>query len=160
GRACACCRATIRTSGRRSPPSCWGLPSLGVWLPCLRIRLTEVKPRRVSPTGVTGLNALSPARARAALLECCGSKRWADQVAAGRPYATRADALEASAEAWEALDEDDRLAAFAAHARIGEPDPADPRGSGEQAGAAAATAAERSDLRDANLAYESRFVHV
>jgi 2-oxo-4-hydroxy-4-carboxy-5-ureidoimidazoline decarboxylase len=126
----------------------------------LRIRLTEVKPRRVSPTGVTGLNALSPARARAALLECCGSKRWADQVAAGRPYATRADALEAAAEAWEALDEDDRLAAFAAHARIGEPDPADPRGSGEQAGAAAATAAERRALRDANLAYEARFGHV
>jgi 2-oxo-4-hydroxy-4-carboxy-5-ureidoimidazoline decarboxylase len=114
----------------------------------------------VSPASAEPLNALSPQRARAALLECCGSDRWAERVAAGRPYPTAAAVLDAAGDAWDALDEDDWRTAFAAHARVGEPNPDDRQGSAEQAGAATATPAQRRALRDANLAYEARFGHV
>ncbi|KUJ67059.1 OHCU decarboxylase [Streptomyces albus subsp. albus] len=36
--------------------------------------------------GLTRLNAAPPAAAEAALLTCCGSRRWARRIAAHRPY--------------------------------------------------------------------------
>ncbi|MFD7260908.1 2-oxo-4-hydroxy-4-carboxy-5-ureidoimidazoline decarboxylase [Streptomyces sp. NPDC059874] len=36
--------------------------------------------------GLARFNALSPEVARAVLLQCCGSRRWAHRVAAHRPY--------------------------------------------------------------------------
>ncbi|WUH78842.1 2-oxo-4-hydroxy-4-carboxy-5-ureidoimidazoline decarboxylase [Streptomyces sp. NBC_00435] len=51
-------------------------------------------------SGLARFNALSPEAAHAALLHCCGSRRWAHRVAAHRPYpdfgALRAAADEAS----------------------------------------------------------------
>ena len=56
------------------------------------------------------------------LLSCCGSRRWAARVSAGRPYADNAALLAAADAAWDAATEADVREAFAAHPRIGEPE--------------------------------------
>jgi OHCU decarboxylase len=110
--------------------------------------------------GLTALNQLDPAAARAALLGCCGAREWASSMERARPYGS-ADALARQAErAFDGLDRAGWLEAFAAHARIGEPDAADPHGAGEQAGVSAASADDRSALAARNAAYEARFGHV
>jgi 2-oxo-4-hydroxy-4-carboxy-5-ureidoimidazoline decarboxylase len=109
-------------------------------------------------------NALPAADAEAELLACCGSRRWAAAVAAGRPYRDL-DHLQAAAEdAWWSLDAADWHEAFAAHPRIGER----PTGEGAHArwSAAEQSAAGRSDaavgdeIARGNRAYEERFGHV
>jgi OHCU decarboxylase len=66
------------------------------------------------------LNALDEEAAARAFLRCCGSSRWARQMAAARPFAG-AEALADAADAiWSPLDRADWLEAFAAHPRIGE----------------------------------------
>ena len=65
------------------------------------------------------LNAVDPDVAAGELLQCCGSSRWARQMAASRPFAS-SEALLASADRyWGALDRADWLEAFAAHPKIG-----------------------------------------
>ena len=65
-------------------------------------------------------NVMRPEAAATQLLTCCGSERWAETLAANRPYDTP-EALIADAEAvWFSLDEADWLEAFACHPRIGE----------------------------------------
>ena len=109
------------------------------------------------------LDALSPDEAEAAFLACCGARRWARAMAAGRPYGTAAD-LEAAADRhFDALDRNDWLEAFAAHPRIGET-PGQGHGAAwsreEQAGAAGAEAAVRAELARANRLYDERFGHI
>ena len=105
-------------------------------------------------------NQLSDEEAAAELLAVCHSRRWAKEVAAGRPYADL-DALEAAAdEVWLGLGPEDWLEAFAAHPRIGE-------GGGvsadwsrqEQAGLGGASDV-RERLARGNAEYEARFGHV
>ncbi|MFD0371923.1 2-oxo-4-hydroxy-4-carboxy-5-ureidoimidazoline decarboxylase [Streptomyces sp. NPDC059071] len=48
-------------------------------------------------TGLVRFNADPPGAAEALLLDCCGSRRWAERVAAHRPYPTL-DALLAAAD--------------------------------------------------------------
>jgi 2-oxo-4-hydroxy-4-carboxy-5-ureidoimidazoline decarboxylase len=106
------------------------------------------------------LNRLPDSEARAALLRCCGSGRWADRMLRRRPYPSGA-ALHADADAvWRALGRDDFLEAFAHHPPIG-------GGAGasatrawsaeEQAGVAGAAADTVAALRAANQAYQQRF---
>nr|WP_234327718.1 2-oxo-4-hydroxy-4-carboxy-5-ureidoimidazoline decarboxylase [Streptomyces sp. NRRL F-2664] len=65
-------------------------------------------------SGLARFNALAPEAARTALLQCCGSRRWAHRVAAHRPYPD-ADALLAAAdEASYDLSQDDLSDALAA----------------------------------------------
>jgi OHCU decarboxylase len=110
--------------------------------------------------GLASLNRLDPPDARAVLLGCCGSQRWAALMERGRPYAT-SDEVTALAElAFDGLDQGDWLEAFAAHARIGEPRGSDPQGHGEQAGVLGAGAGERRELAERNTAYEARFGYV
>jgi OHCU decarboxylase len=66
------------------------------------------------------LNSLAPADAMAELLKCCGAKRWAETVAAARPFGTLEELLAKADEAWRALDRDDWLEAFRSHPKIGE----------------------------------------
>ena len=107
------------------------------------------------------LNTLDDEAASRAFLRCCGSSRWAAQMAAARPFAG-ADAMAASADAiWWALAEADWLEAFAAHPRIGS------RGAGasvwsddEQAGVAGAAEQTRRRLEEANRDYEARFGYI
>ncbi len=107
------------------------------------------------------LNAFDDLAAGRELLRCCGSSRWARQVAAARPF-TSADALADMADAvWSSLSPADWLEAFAAHARIGSDGSRRSGGSDwsdqEQAGLAGATDETRRRLADANRDYETRF---
>jgi hydroxyisourate hydrolase len=116
------------------------------------------------------LNSLDHEAASRTFLRCCGSTRWAAQMAAARPFAD-VEALSASAnEIWLALSEADWLEAFAAHPRIGAGGAgtaggADASGAAawsdhEQAGVAGAAEQTRRRLEEANRDYEARFGYI
>lgn len=115
---------------------------------------------------VGAFNAIPTDDARAAMLRCCGSRRWADAMLVRRPFAS-ADELFAAADAvWAALDRDDWLEAFAAHPRIGDINSLKQKfaataawSEGEQAGVAGADDAILHDLAAGNAQYEERFGH-
>jgi 2-oxo-4-hydroxy-4-carboxy-5-ureidoimidazoline decarboxylase len=98
------------------------------------------------------------------LLACCASRRWAAEVAAGRPYAGLAELRAASAKALAGLDWPDVEEALAAHPRIGDRARGEGREAawsrGEQSGMDAAAAELRAALAEGNRAYEERFGHV
>lgn len=109
-------------------------------------------------------NGLPAERAEADLLACCAVPRWAQWIAARRPYRRRSDLVIAADAALRALTWTDVAQGLAAHPRIGER----VAGSGreadwsrrEQAGAAAADEATKAALVQANRKYEERFGHV
>jgi len=92
---------------------------------------------------------------REVLLEVCSAPRWADAVAAGRPYGSL-PALQAVARA--ELSPADLDAALAGHPRIG--DRVEGRSGREQAAVAAAPDEVRAALAAGNRAYEERFGRV
>ena len=106
-------------------------------------------------------NDLPEAEAAGELLAVCHSRRWAERVAAGRPYADVAALQKAADEVWTGLDEADWLEAFAAHPRIGERGGASADWSKqEQAGVGDAQDEVRQALAQGNAAYEERFGYV
>jgi OHCU decarboxylase len=116
---------------------------------------------------VTGLsrlrliNELSDEQAAEELLAVCHSRRWAKEVAAGRPYADLAALQQAADQVWTGLGPDDWLEAFAAHPRIGERGGASADWSRrEQAGVGAAGEDIRQRIAAGNAEYEARFGHV
>ena len=114
-------------------------------------------------TGLSRLrwfNELSDEEAAGELLAVCHSRRWAKQVAAGRPYPDVAALQEAADRVWTALGPEDWLEAFAAHPRIGEGGGAAADWSRqEQAGVGDADDV-RERLARGNAEYEARFGHV
>ena len=124
----------------------------------------EVAEVAVFDTALAGLNQSPPEAALAALLTCCGSPRWAAQMAALRPFEASAALLRQADATWWNLGETDKLAAFAAHPRIGERKAAHDTGAqaatwsaNEQAGVAQANSDTRERLAAANAAYFERF---
>ena len=110
------------------------------------------------------LNALDAGAAASAFLECCGSPRWARQMAAARPFAGK-DAMAAAADAiWASLMPADWLEAFAAHPKIGAGRAGAARRADwsdeEQAGVADAAEQTRRRLADGNRDYEARFGYI
>jgi allantoicase len=102
--------------------------------------------------GLARLNGLEATEATAALARCCGSARWAKEMAAARPFADVPSLLTLADRTWWRLDEADWLEAFAAHPRLGE------QGGGawsatEQQGVAAAAADVAAELARGNQAY-------
>jgi allantoicase len=65
-------------------------------------------------------NRLPRQRALRALLDCCGSKKWSQQMAACRPFAGESELFEAADKTWSALAREDWLEAFLHHPPIGE----------------------------------------
>lgn len=113
------------------------------------------------------LNALPSTEAEAELLACCGSRRWARELAARRPFPATAALLAEADEVWESLAEEDWHEAFRAHPRIGERKAAPSQGAraaawsaGEQSGAASAAEDVTEALAEGNRAYEARFGHI
>jgi OHCU decarboxylase len=102
------------------------------------------------------LNTLDDRAAAAALLSCCGSERWAQRMAAARPFADAAAMAAAADRIWASMDPADWLQAFAAHPRIGERTRSDWEAR-EQSGVAAADAADFDSL---NHDYEARFGYI
>jgi OHCU decarboxylase len=105
-------------------------------------------------------NQLSDEEAAAQLLAVCHSRRWAKEMAAGRPYADLAALQRAADEVWLGLGPEDWLEAFAAHPRIGEAGGASADWSRqEQAGVGGASDVQER-LARGNADYEARFGHV
>ena len=112
-------------------------------------------------TPLDRLNRLSDEEAAGELLAVCHSRRWAKQVAAGRPYADVAALQRAADEVWAGLSPEDWREAFAAHPRIGEGGGAAPGWSRqEQAGVGAVGQEVHQRLARGNAEYEARFGHV
>jgi len=107
-------------------------------------------------------NSLPLASAEAALLDCCGSVRWAKSVVAQRPY-TDVTALYQTADAvWRNLGRADWLEAFGRHPQIGEKATSGSEASrqwseGEQAGAHSAAENTIERLAKGNRAYREKF---
>ena len=70
------------------------------------------------------LNALPAPDAEAELRPCCGSARWARELAARRPFRDRDELCSAADDIWRRLESSDWLEAFASHPKIGEKKPA------------------------------------
>jgi 2-oxo-4-hydroxy-4-carboxy-5-ureidoimidazoline decarboxylase len=116
---------------------------------------------------LTWFNELSARAAHQALLECCSAPRWAEQMAAARPYASAQEAIRQSGAIVAALTVTDLAEALAGHPRIGErPDAGDGRtqtagwSRREQSGVNADDPETRQALARGNLEYEQRFGHI
>jgi OHCU decarboxylase len=113
---------------------------------------------------VEKLNRLGREEARAALLACCGSGRWAAAVEALRPFWDVGQLLGIAGRVWRELGPEDWLEAFRAHPKIGESKAAAETGArsrewseGEQSGARLASDETLAALASANREYEERF---
>ncbi|MFG2643206.1 2-oxo-4-hydroxy-4-carboxy-5-ureidoimidazoline decarboxylase [Streptomyces sp. NPDC048370] len=106
----------------------------------------QAEPRHLAtPDGLGRFNAAPAAAAQELLLTCCHSRRWAERVAAHRPYPTLDALLAAADEAGYDLSVADRDEALAAESSaVPHPD---------------APPAAHTALRAAHAAYESRFGH-
>lgn len=111
------------------------------------------------------LNAAPEPDAREAFLGCCGTRWWAQQMAASRPFRSPDEVHETAELIFEQMAEGHWLEAFAAHPRIGERSDSDRSRSagnrawsaGEQAGMADADAEARAAMAEENARYEGRF---
>jgi 2-oxo-4-hydroxy-4-carboxy-5-ureidoimidazoline decarboxylase len=100
-------------------------------------------------------NAAPAAEARAAMLACCASRRFAAAMTDGRPYQSLAAAEQATETVFSSLSWNDVLEAMEAHPRIGA------RASGQPAAEQSGVGDDsRAALAAGNAAYEERFGHV
>jgi 2-oxo-4-hydroxy-4-carboxy-5-ureidoimidazoline decarboxylase len=104
---------------------------------------------------LASFNASPTGEAVAVMLSCCASRRFADAMAAGRPYPSLAAAQGATRTAFESLTWDDVVEAMSAHPRIGVR--VQGQSAAEQSGVADAS---RAALAAGNARYEERFGHV
>jgi len=118
-------------------------------------------------TGIARLNQLSRKQAAAALHDCCGSKKWVEQMLANRPYADASALLDSAEEAFASLGHNDWLAVFRGHPAIGAKEArakqsatARDWSAGEQSLAQKASHETLAILAAANEAYEATFGHV
>lgn len=116
---------------------------------------------------VERINGWPETEAREQFLRCCGSSRWAGQMAVRRPFRDEAEVFRAADEIEQGLTRVDWLEAFAAHPRIGDLDALRQKfastadwSSGEQAGVAGAADDVLHQLAEGNRAYEERFGHI
>ncbi len=115
-------------------------------------------------TTLAWLNSLPAEEAARELLQCCGSRRWAEQMRTSRPYPRLDTLLTRAGEIWWALKPDDWLEAFRSHPKIGEKKAAAPvstqskEWSGqEQAGVSNASRETVDSLASLNRDYEEKF---
>jgi allantoicase len=118
-------------------------------------------------TGIARLNYLSRRQAAEALYDCCGSKKWVEQVLAHRPFADDSALLHSAEEAFASLGRKDWLAIFRSHPPIGAKKAAAKQtatardwSASEQALAQQGSADTLAVLGAANEAYEATFRHV
>src|SRR5688572_14348641 len=112
------------------------------------------------------LNALPRSEAAAALAACCAAPRWAQALAAARPFRDGSHLAWAAEEIWRPLGPDDWRQAFAAPPPLGPGALASGDGqaarwsAGEQAGARGAAPETLARLAAGNRRYQERFGHV
>jgi allantoicase len=127
----------------------------------------RVEPTEDRGTGLTRFNDLSRARARKDLLDCCGAKRWAQQMLEMRPFPDLGYVLDSADKVWAGLQRADWLEAFRHHPAIGEK-----RAKAKQSANASRSSAEEQSaaqkspqktlaaLAAANRKYHAKFGHV
>lgn len=110
------------------------------------------------------LNSLPAEEAAKELLQCCGSRRWAQEMANRRPYQSLETLIKAASEVWWSLQPNDWLEAFRSHPKIGDKKAAESvsaqsrEWSGqEQAGTSNASEETVDSLAKLNRAYEQKF---
>ena len=115
-------------------------------------------------TEIQWLNSLPHEEAVKALLQCCGSKRWADEVSKNRPYSSFETLVASANDVWWSLQPNHWLEAFHSHPKIGEKKAVAPvskqshQWSGqEQSGIATASRETVDALAALNWAYEQKF---
>src|SRR5207249_1355339 len=113
------------------------------------------------------INAMTENDTFTALLRCCGSQRWAREMARKRPFASVSALMSLADATWASLDRSDWLEAFSAHPRIGSRRDVDAKAAStkqwsehEQSGASSADDATKRALADANADYERKFGRV
>jgi 2-oxo-4-hydroxy-4-carboxy-5-ureidoimidazoline decarboxylase len=113
------------------------------------------------------LNQASPANAIAAFTRCCGASRWAEAMAARRPYSDDAALLGAAEAAWPLLTEAGWREAFGHHPKIGDLESLRMKfadtgalAAQEQGQVAAAEAPVLHALAEANRRYEEKFGYI
>ena len=109
-------------------------------------------------SGLAAINAMAEEEAGAAMLACCGSKRWARRMAERRPFSSEADLFADAGRIWGDLSEEDWLEAFAAHPKIGAR--ASGQAAAEQEGVRGASPETLAALARANREYEDRFGYI
>lgn len=109
---------------------------------------------RVAP--VDRLNSLVADAAQAEFLACCGSQRWAVEMAAARPFVSPQDVFRKAEAIARLLSREDWLEAFAAHPKIGD---RKVRGQAakEQSGTARSSTRVLATLAKCNRDYQKRF---
>jgi allantoicase len=117
--------------------------------------------------GIERINHLQADDARKALLDCCGSVAWADQMISKRPFVDNANLFESADKIWTHLDQKEWLRAIRHHPPIGSK-----RGKSKQSGTARnwsageQSVAQKSSpetlavLAAANQAYQATFGYV
>lgn len=108
-------------------------------------------------------NALPPEGAAAELLRCCGCRRWAEAVAARRPFSSRDELVAAADREWSRTSREEWLEAMSHHPRIGGKDALRAKfaatqqwSQGEQASVAQADEATLDALAAGNAEYEKK----
>lgn len=110
------------------------------------------------------LNSLNEESATNELLQCCGSRRWAQQMSNDRPYSTLENLITHADQLWWSLTPADWLEAFRSHPKIGEKKASDnvsvqsQQWSGqEQAGVGNVSQQTADSLATLNRNYEEKF---
>ncbi len=113
------------------------------------------------------LNILPAGEAAQQFLQCCGSKRWAHEMANRRPYQSLEVLIRTANNIWWSLHPDDWLEAFRSHPKIGEKKAAESvsaqsrEWSGqEQAGVSRASQETVDWLATLNREYEQKFDYI
>jgi len=110
---------------------------------------------------IEDFNALPEEQAADYLYGCFANRRWAAEVCSRRPYADAQSFLTAASVALNGLTDDDWVAAFKAHPRIGEGGGDAPESSRrEQSRAMQSAAVTLAALEAENRRYEQKFGHV
>jgi OHCU decarboxylase len=118
-------------------------------------------------TDLEQLNLLSPEEAESEFLKCCGSRRWARQMAGARHFASFNELSETAERVWWTLGPHDWQEAFRNHPKIGEqraeastPDEAKRWSEAEQSGIRQAAAQTMKALAELNRKYEDKFGYI
>ncbi len=106
------------------------------------------------------MNISEEREARKALLACCGSARWTEQMTARRPFDSVPMVHEAAHDIWWSLEKPDWVEAFACHPKIGELRPVSAWSSQEQKGMSAASGDTAAVIAAMNGEYQKRFGYI
>ena len=110
---------------------------------------------RMRAWGYLAAEPMLPRLDLAQLVRCCGSKRWAEAMAALQPFEDVGALMRAADRVWWSLGDADHLEAFGAHPKIGEQS-SSAWSQKEQAGAAGAQAQVLAELAEKNREYEAK----